>query len=276
MWKHILYATDFSETAENAFPHALTLAVLSGSRLTLLHGRVPLQDDPNNPRFHFPELEEIYSRAESIAGELLEEKEKKTGDIEVQPTVARGIDADSVILTTARDSEADLIVMGTHGRRGLDQLVLGSVAHSVIQKSPVPVFTVRKDVSSPDPELPYRRILVPVDLSPGSSSSLETAIQIAERCGSKVYVLHVAPYGGSGEAKEKLSQLLSSHPSEGVETILSHGVVEEQILSVARQKSIDLVVMSRKGESLLEYVLLGSTTERMIRTAPCPVLNVPG
>lgn len=47
------------------------------------------------------------------------------------------------ILNTAREREAELIVMGTHGRRGLPHLLLGSVAAAVVQRSPVPVLTVR-------------------------------------------------------------------------------------------------------------------------------------
>ena len=60
----------------------------------------------------------------------------------VRAHVLEGHPAD-VILETAKKLKSDLIVMGTHGRRGLDRLLLGSVAERVLRLSPVPVMTVR-------------------------------------------------------------------------------------------------------------------------------------
>ena len=209
MVQSILYATDFSETAENAFSHALTLAVLFGARLTLLHVRVPLEDDPNNPKFHFPELPDVYSRAETIAEEVLREKAPRVEGIDVQEMVRRGIDADSEILRVASEIGADLIVMGTHGRRGLDQWMLGSVTDAVVKRAEIPVFTVRKDVVAPDPEYPYRRILVPVDLSSGSSKALKAAVELSANPESRITVLHVED-GKEDSTRFSLDSLTSS------------------------------------------------------------------
>ncbi len=53
------------------------------------------------------------------------------------------------ILQTMNETHADLVVMGTHGRRGLEHLLLGSVAEKVVRMSPVPVLTVRDSGTSP-------------------------------------------------------------------------------------------------------------------------------
>jgi nucleotide-binding universal stress UspA family protein len=157
MWNMVLYPTDFSETAENALPHALTLSVLLKARLTLLHVRVLMEDDPGNPQFHFPQMEEIYREAESIARGLLDHRKEGASGLQVTTRIRRGLTADDAILAQTSEEQADLIVMGTHGRRGLDHYLLGSTAQAVTKKSPVAVCTVRKDVPAPDPELHFRR-----------------------------------------------------------------------------------------------------------------------
>lgn len=274
MWNHILYTTDFSETAENAFSHALTLSVLNHARLTLLHVRVPLQDDPNNPDFHFPGIEEIHDRAAEVASKFLREKSREAAGIQVDTRVMRGIDADSAILSCSSEIESDMILMGTHGRRGIDHFILGSVTRAVIQKSPVPVFTVRNDVVAPDPELPYRRVLVPVDLSDRSAEALKTASEFVDG-GTEVTVLHVRQGLTEENSRATMKHLLEPFAEYSFSSVITEGIPEETILREVRTRSIDLIIMPRKGQSLLEYVLLGSTTERIIRTAPCPVVSVP-
>ena len=275
MWRTILYPTDFSETAENAFPHALTLAVLLNARLVLLHVRVLMQDDPDNPRFHFPQMEEIYREAEEIARGILDLRKGSTPHPEVTTRIRRGLTADDVILLSAQEEQAELIVMGTHGRRGLDLALLGSTVQAVAKKASIPVCTVRKDVPSPDPELPYRRILVPVDFSPGSARALKTAAGLAKATGGTLLILHVLNDGDAKEAGHRLKALAAPLSLPGAETLVLEGTPEEIILQEARRMPADAIVMSKKGRSFLEYVLLGSVTERTIHMAPCPVISLP-
>jgi nucleotide-binding universal stress UspA family protein len=73
-------------------------------------------------------------------------------------------DAAAEILRTAKDVECDLIVMGTHGRTGLDRLLFGSVAESVVPKADCPVLVVKdsRRVSEPTPERPVDKQAVGV------------------------------------------------------------------------------------------------------------------
>jgi len=277
MWKTVLYPTDFSETAENAFSHALTLGVLLKARLVLLHVRVLMEDDPSNPQFHFPQMEQIYREAEEIAHGLLDHRMGSASGLQVATRIRRGLTADDAILAQAEEERADLIVMGTHGRRGLDRVLLGSTAQGVAKKSPVPVCTVRKDVPAPDPELPFRRLLVPVDFSSGSARALTTAGALAATTGGTLLVVHVLREGGPGakDAGRRLRELTEPLNLPRAETLILEGTPEEILLQEARRMPADAILMSKKGHSLLDYVLLGSTTERVIHMAPCPVISLP-
>ena len=272
----LLYATDFSPSAASAFPHALTMGILLRARLVLLHVRTPLRDDLAQSAVFFDSAEAMHREAEKVAARLLDQRLIEAGQLESVSRVVRGRLADEAILDAIGDEGADLVVMGTHGRRGLDQFIMGSTALAVAKKSPVPVVTVREDVPAPDPELPYRRILVPVDLSPGSERAVRSAWEFAQVTDASLLVLHVGRRDGdSPHIQEQLDVLVEGCDPARVETLAVPGQPEEIILQEARRMPADLIWMAKKGQSILEYVLLGSVTERVLRLAPCPVVAVP-
>ncbi len=272
----ILYATDFSPSATNAFPHALTLGLLLRARLVLLHVRTPLRDDWATPDAFFDSAAALQGEAERAAARLLDQRLAEAGPLESVSRVVRGRLADEAVLNAIGDEGAGWVVMGTHGRRGLDQFIMGSTALAVAKKSPVPAVTVRQDVPAPDPEMPYRRILVPVDLSPGSERAVRSAWEFAQITRASLLVLHVGRREGDGtRITEALGTLARGCDPARIETLALPGQPEEIILQEARRMPADLIWMAKKGHSLLEYVLLGSVTERVLRLAPCPVVAVP-
>jgi nucleotide-binding universal stress UspA family protein len=89
-------------------------------------------------------------------------------------------------------------------------------------------------------------------------------------------VLHVGRREGDhARVQAAMEALVRDCDPARVETLALPGQPEEIILQEARRMPADLVWMAKKGQSLLEYVLLGSVTERVIRLAPCPVVAVP-
>lgn len=147
-----------------------------------------------------------------------------------------------------------------------------------------------------------KKILVPIDFSENSKNALRVAVGIAHNSGAKVEMLHVnlaaiysAPlseyvaassivvdnkqYGEeASEELEQLKETLLADPAlAGLEITIrvADGFLHNTINTVANDDGIDLVVMGTKGVSGLTEFLLGSNTEKVIRTAPCPVLAVP-
>ena len=118
----ILVPSDFSETSAAALRYAVNLARQFNARLYLLH--VP--DYPGAATGD--QLRELVTNDEAEA-------------LHVECAMRVGLPAEEIV-RFALDHSADLVVMGTHGREGIDRLLLGSVAETVVRKAPCPVLTV--------------------------------------------------------------------------------------------------------------------------------------
>jgi nucleotide-binding universal stress UspA family protein len=142
------------------------------------------------------------------------------------------------------------------------------------------------------------RILCPVDFSPFSRHALEHASAIAKWYNSQITVLHVGPTPAQmspppvcgisaplpvdiGEEEQRLLRELDAFVQPCAMTVralsrrVEIGGPVWQILECAKALSADLIVMGTHGHSGFERLMLGSTTERVLRKASCPVLTVP-
>jgi nucleotide-binding universal stress UspA family protein len=132
----ILFPTDFSDSAQAAFPFACSFARDCGARVVVLHVMPdPLYGEQLEARRH---PEEYFAPARK----LLHEMRAPDEDVHVEYRQAQG-DAASVIFEVAKEVQAGLIVMGTHGRTGLARLLLGSVAERVVREAACPVLTLK-------------------------------------------------------------------------------------------------------------------------------------
>ena len=141
-----------------------------------------------------------------------------------------------------------------------------------------------------------RHILVPTDFSIPSDEAVDYAVALGERFGATVHLIHVLndPMTTTGawefyvpdtpevrerrhtEAKDRLCMIAALHANEGVRirTEVRFGSPTDEIAAAAIAYGSDLVVMGTHGRTGLPHLLLGSIAERVIRTAPCPVLAV--
>ncbi|KPK19375.1 MAG: hypothetical protein AMJ67_05715 [Betaproteobacteria bacterium SG8_41] len=142
MYKQILIAVDGSETSRLALDDALQLAREQGAKVLLLHVYEPIISSSTHGVVDLTEA--IRSEGEKIAAAALEEARKAGVEARNRVVDAAGRRVASVIVEEANAADADLIVLGTHGRRGLEHLVLGSVAEGVARRAAVPVLLIRK------------------------------------------------------------------------------------------------------------------------------------
>jgi nucleotide-binding universal stress UspA family protein len=133
-----------------------------------------------------------------------------------------------------------------------------------------------------------KNILVPTDFSDFAHKALRYAEEVAQRVGGTIHLLHVIePIGDWSfasdvqeqafvEAEEKLEHLAKQLKAKGIagRTAIERGHPEQQIVKFAREHRIDTIVMGTQGRRTEEDFLVGSTTERVLRVAPCPVLFV--
>ncbi len=141
--KTILFATDFSEGALHALPHAVDLAKRYGAKLHIVH---VLYDLAKTTGWYVPHVsvDEIYQDLEKSARAELEKTfiDDMRGFKDVEHVVLKGTPYEEIV-KFAGDKKVDLIVIGTHGRKGIDRLLFGSTAEQVVRHAPCPVLTVR-------------------------------------------------------------------------------------------------------------------------------------
>ncbi|KAB1196507.1 MULTISPECIES: universal stress protein [Haloferax] len=136
----------------------------------------------------------------------------------------------------------------------------------------------------------YGDILLPVDGSSAGEQALSHAFGLAERYDSTVHVLFVADdtrdsvsvMGGTiletleEEGNRHVGDIVARAEERGVEAVgdVIRGVPYEAIVDYATDNDIDVIVMATHGRTGVERVLLGSVTERVVRTASVPVLTI--
>lgn len=142
--------------------------------------------------------------------------------------------------------------------------------------------------------LRIKSILVPLDFSPPSKKALDYAVTFARQFKAKLTLLHVVEPVATPDfaasfplmmeddklmaaAKNRLEDAVKAAriPRSAVEKILVRfGRSFHEIADAARTRKVDLIIISTHGYTGLKHALLGSTTERVVRHAPCPVLVV--
>lgn len=286
--ERILVPTDFSEASGHSLPHAFELARRFGAQLTMTHIQVPL-----SPEHDFSD-EGKYE--DYIKSELLETSKAGGPGLSVETVLKRNISVASGILEAITENNINMVVMGTHGRSALVEFFLGSVAEKVVRHSPVPVLTVAPDRPGYRKDPIYRNILATFDFSRHSSGAVKGAWELADKYKAKLQVLYVIEqevHPGYHEtwkemvnrdipaietdARKALARVLGEKALDETEVCVvvgtGDGKVYSEISRFAGEQESDLLVMGTHGLSGFEHILLGSTTERVVRTAPCPVLT---
>ena len=139
--------------------------------------------------------------------------------------------------------------------------------------------------------LQFKKIVVPIDFSKISQKALNQAVAFAKQSKATLVLIHVVTFSIAASVEqfsvidwyqrlikdakknlEKLKQGLDS--SISAEIIVETGVPFDVICKIAKKKKADLIVVTTHGYSGLKHAILGSTAERVIRHASCPVLVI--
>lgn len=144
-------------------------------------------------------------------------------------------------------------------------------------------------------ETTIKKVLVPIDFSDYSKSALKYAVNFAKSFNAEIILVYVVepviypPDFSMGQiampsinaewddrAKEELQKLAKSEIVEmaNVKTIIKTGKPFVEIIETAKEENIDLIIIATHGHSGVEHILFGSTAEKVVRKAPCPVLTL--
>src|SRR5918997_207982 len=295
----ILVATDGSEEAELAATTAANLARKTGSELHVVHvfGIAPV-GPPVYPEATDLQGEALVEEAEERiseqrAREVLEvevEKVRSAGGTVVEAHLIEGRTAPEIV-GLAEQIGAGLIVMGSRGHGGIRRALTGSVSDSVVRHAHCPVLVVRDGERERD-YLPGR-ILLAVDGSEEASAAARTAVDLADRMDSELHVVYVgevrpvyhperrgylARYEEiQDEARQLLEEQVDEVKSAGGTVTRAHlrlGHPDEEIVGLGEEIGADLIVTGSRGLGGMRRVLMGTTSDSIVRHAHCPVMVV--
>jgi nucleotide-binding universal stress UspA family protein len=180
------------------------------------------------------------------------------------------------MLHVLEEHPADLVVLATHQRGGLSRWLHQAVAEPIARRSKAMTLFIPHGVDGfvalADGTVTLQRILIPIDRVPRPQPAVEAAAvtALALGCDAVSFTLvHVGAAGAMPVVRE------AAWPGWSWEKIERRGDVVEQILDVATSRHSDLIVLTTAGHHGVLDALRGSTTERILRGARCPVLAVP-
>ena len=281
-WKSIIAGVDGSPECAWAATVAWNLAQAAEAECYLVHASnraadIPIWVEP------IVDVDELERNLTSATRDRLEEH--LTGNVPFEALGHLEVRLGKpkwVLARVAKERDAGLIVLG--GKRGSGRRLGGSTAFHVVQSVDVPTLITIPSTTDP------KRVMAAVDLSHATAPTVEAAQQMAEFLGAKLKVIHVVepmpdipsytidlPEDqniklAEGRFERTVRPLIKS---EAVETAVVSGPTEKMIARQAEDWGADIVVVGSHGKGWVERILLGSTTQKLIREMPASLLVVP-
>lgn len=280
MFKQVMVAVDGARNDRDAVAAAQAVAPSARLRLVTVYPDTPDAVDP---------ADEYRTRLRGDALRQLRESADTLGidpaDVDLVPipdyAPARGIKR------YAQEEGIDLIVLGRTERGGLSRAVLGDVARGVLHGAECPVLCVARSRSAA--KVAPRRIGVAYDRSPEAEEALKVAVAVAaEQPGAALELVEAvdvsaAPEIWGGDLTEHLGKVLEpandrlAEIAERLPVPATASARTGKVHDVIRDLStrVDLLVTGSRGWGAAGRIAFGSTADRLVHHAPCPVLVVP-
>jgi nucleotide-binding universal stress UspA family protein len=275
----ILFATDFSPSAETAKLYAEALAHRYQAQVRLIH------------------VVDLSAGFEASDGALTLETFRKIGDeslanlkaqflsdnLRVDTILSEAANPATGILEAAQDPAVDLLVIGTRGYKGLARLVLGSTAEQLIHQASCPILVTGPHVRPPQQTVSFQRIVYATDFSPEAAKAFVFALSFAQDFGAHLYLCHVLPADNqmsdeelNGRFLNELKRLVPDVAREWCEPecVLEHGVAADGILLLAQRVNADLIVLGTRKTSHWYNNFKTGVAFQVISAGSCPVLTV--
>jgi nucleotide-binding universal stress UspA family protein len=265
--RKLLVCTDGSPAGQGAVNAAVELGILTNAKICLLEViNSPLGYEP------IPLTPQLLSALEEQARNRLrkyQEEAAATG-VALEGAVRISMSVPDSILEEAGDRKPDWIIVGRKGLSGIEKLLIGSVSSRVIGSSPCHVLVVPREA-----KLRFKKILIAHDGSLFGEAAWRQTIRLAEGANSEVIAVLVAREESRKLDLQVVLQHLEADASRHeirLEPLLLEGRPFEQIIQVAQDEKVDLIVLGSHGRSGLARLLMGSVVERVIGMVKCPVL----
>lgn len=282
--KTILWATDFSDEAQEALLYAQAFSKAFKARLVGLH--VVPEFAPTFYNMGSVIKGELTKKVDSLKKEAKKRLEaiKTSRGIPFEVIVQEGT-ASKKIIEVAEKKKADLIIIGRRGLSVIEKLFIGSVANQVLRSSSVPILVTKKKRGKPQ----FKKILVPTDFSAQEEVEREYAWKLATGLkASELILLHVLELHDYEFSPKVLDEMFNTvlrrlkqrkkrekkglKVSEDITRAVNASI---GIVDYAETHHYDLIVISTCTQSKLERFFLGSTTEKVISYSHIPIFAIP-
>ena len=269
--RSIVHPTDFSDASADAFAHALRIALTTKASLHLLH--VAVRADKTD-WMSFPYVRQALVHwglmsAHEPPVAVCERLGVKISKVELSPQSTIG-----GILDFLEQHAADLIVLATEGRHGAARWLHGSVAEKLARHAKTPTLFVPAGkpgfVDQARGELHLHRVLIPIDHEPKPAAAIGTIMGFVHTLAGMAVEERLLHVGADPPQVQRHAK-----PGQPLPVAIRHGDVIEAIIEAAADWHPDLIGMATAGHHGFLDALRGSTTERVLRQSPCPLLAVP-
>jgi nucleotide-binding universal stress UspA family protein len=290
MVQTILIPLDGSPLAELALPYAEALAKKTGARVHLV--QAAWAERPVDEHWGEHQADLAHEAQDYLAGASAR---LQAAGLQVSTSVPYG-GAAEVILDQAAAESCDVIIMATHGRSGMGRWVYGSVAESVLARSPVPVLLVRAGQAA-EPVFDCPRVIVSLDGSEFSEAALPVAQTLARRLGAELVLVRVVPapehaifdeqgrmVASIDQEAERLKYEGQDYLREVASRLATNGLTIRQevrvgdaatsIVAASQEGCAALVIMATHGRTGLGRLILGSVAGAVLRQGNVPLLLV--
>ncbi|MCS6295490.1 MAG: universal stress protein [Nitrospira sp.] len=268
----IFHPTDFSQDSQVAFVHALKLALVFRAELTIMHV------DPDVSPEGFEDFPRI--RPTLAQWGLLPESSSKSDvtrlGIRIRKVRALAADAKQAIIHHLTATPTDLMVLATHKHEGFARWIHHAVAEPVSREMHVTTLFVPSSVagfvSRDTGDTSLNRLLLPISHQPSSQPAIDAATVLVSQLSAPPITMTLIHAGAETEVG---ALELPQKADWSWNQMFGKGDPVEWILAAGAEFDVDLIVMATKGQDSLLDMLRGSTTERVLRGARCPLLAIP-
>jgi nucleotide-binding universal stress UspA family protein len=295
MFNKILVAAELVERCDVPVLTAVQIAKQCNSKLYILH---VLESVTNKDRCfvkHYKTGEDILCSDEYV--QTVEQGLHKycadvmDSNLDYEIKVVTGFPFEE-ILRCAEEECIELVLMGPHTERARELDVnrvkgtIGSTAQGVILHERYPVMIINRVI--PEKKLGFKKIMAGIDFSESCKNALRFAVKLAQKCGSRLYLFHMAPASPSPPGiqtdyidianimQQRYDRLFEMIPKE-----IEYGYdvwegtePSAEILKYAGKNDVDLIVMGSHTEEENERWYLGSAVEEVSCEADCPVVVI--
>jgi nucleotide-binding universal stress UspA family protein len=269
--RSIFHPSDFSDASEVAFAHALKLTLASRALLQMMH----VETGADNKDDDFPRVRETLERWKLLPPGSSHRDVGQLG-IEILKVIASSDDPVKACLNFLEINDADLIVLSVQQREGIMRWLGNMVGEKIAQGSGQMTLFIPNGldgfVSVVDGSVRLKNIMIPVVDKPRPEAAVETTLRLIHSLAlppGTVTLLHV----GSFESTPVVD--LPESTGWAWNQLTQPGDKSETIVQVARDLDADLIVMTTDGPDRFLDGLRGTTSERVLRKAHCPVAVIP-